>query len=148
MILKSSEELRARLTIAAQEDAEAFNCVLEALKMPKNTDKEIEHRALALQKALKYAALKPMEVVEMCLGILNLAWDLHDKSDPYTISDIGVGALMANAGLEGAILNVRINLSLIKDNVFIEEINSRVDKLRKDGNKIFRNIMANVSLYN
>ncbi len=143
-ILERSEILREKLLTAADEDARAFNAVMDAMKMPRNTDSEKAERAEIMQRAFKGAALKPAEIGDMCLDALKLAWDLHDKGNPNALSDIGVGALMANAGLESALVNVEINLPYIKDEDFTREMKSRVQHLRTEGNKIFRNIMANV----
>lgn len=143
-ILEKTEKLRANLLTAADEDTRAFNKVMEAMKMPKETNEEREKRKQALQKAFKGAAVQPMRIAEMCLQVLELAWELHDKGNPNALSDIGVGALMANAGLEGAIMNVEINLPYIKDKQFCEEMKAKVEEVKKKGNKIFRNILAYV----
>lgn len=144
-ILVKSEKLRERLVSAADEDAKAFNSVMDALKMPKETDEEKAKRKEMLQQAFKGAATKPMEIGQMCVDVLGLAWELHDKSNPHALSDIGVGALMAYAGLEGAILNVEINIPSIKDEDFVEEMKEKIEQLRKEGNKVHRNIMANIT---
>lgn len=143
-ILEKTEKLRANLLTAADEDTRAFNKVMEAMKMPKETNEEREKRKQALQEAFKGAAVQPMRIAEMCLQVLELAWELHDKGNPNALSDIGVGALMANAGLEGAIMNVEINLPYIKDKQFCEEMKAKVEEVKKKGNKIFRNILAYV----
>jgi len=144
-ILGKSEKLRERLMSAADEDAQAFNAVMDALKMPKGTDEEKARRTEILQQAFKYAAVKPKEIGEMCVDVLELAWELHDKGNPHALSDIGVGALMANAGLEGAILNVEINIPSIRDEDFVEEMKEKVEQLRRKGNETLKNIMANVT---
>jgi formiminotetrahydrofolate cyclodeaminase len=143
-ILTKSEELRARLLASADRDAEAFNLVIDAMKMPKVTEEEKRIRTEKLQEALKGATARPMEIAELCLEVLKLAWELHDKGNPNASSDIGVGTHMAYAGMEGAIMNVDINLPLLKDGAFAEKMKTRADRLRAEGNRIYRNIAANV----
>lgn len=142
--LDNSTRLREELIQAADRDAEAFNRVIAAMKLPKGTEEEKRIRTQMLQEALKGAALKPFDVALLCIEVLKLAWDLHDKGNPNALSDVGVGAHLAYAGMQGAIMNVEINLPMIKDPEFVDELKEKVEKAKTEGNRVYRHIIANV----
>jgi formiminotetrahydrofolate cyclodeaminase len=144
-LLDESSRLKDRFLTLADQDAEAFNGVIKAMKMPKCTSEQRQKRTAEIQDALKSAAQKPLEVAEGCAQALVLAWRLHDKGNPNALSDIGVAAHMAYAGMEGAIMNVQINLAMIKDAEYAEWLTERIGNIRLEGNRIYRNIIANVS---
>jgi formiminotetrahydrofolate cyclodeaminase len=112
--LASTETLRLELAQMVDEDAEAFNKVMTALKMPKETDEEKAARKKALQQALVDAATVPLAVMEMCLGVIKLARPVAEKGNVNAVSDAGVAALVGRAGVHAAGLNVMINLGGIR----------------------------------
>lgn len=130
-ILKRSEQLRKQLTLLVDKDTEAFNEVMKALKMPKDTDEQKEKRRQALQKGYKSAAQVPLETARTCEKILEVAAIAAEKGNKNSISDAAVSALMAHAGVEAAALNVKINLSSIKDTEFVQKISSEVRDLQQ-----------------
>ena len=130
-VLKRSEQLRKELTILIDKDTEAFNEVMKALKMPKDTDEQKEKRRQALQKGYKSAAQVPLETARTCEKILEVAAIAAEKGNKNSISDAAVSALMAHAGVEAAALNVKINLSSIKDTEFVQKISSEVRDLQQ-----------------
>lgn len=116
--MAQAKELAARLMKSVDSDTEAFNGVMAAFRMPKNTDEEKQSRTKAIQAGYKEAVQSPFNIAQDCLAVLKLATNLIAKSNPNTLSDLGVGAEMAVTGLEGAVMNVRINLPSIKDTDF------------------------------
>jgi methenyltetrahydrofolate cyclohydrolase len=130
-ILKESEQLRSQLTELIDKDTLAFNEVMKALKMPKETEEQKEKRQQALQAGYKSAALVPLETAKTCEKILNLALVAAQKGNKNSITDAGVSALMAHAGVDSAIFNVKINLGSIKDEKFVEKISFELKELHE-----------------
>ena len=96
-------------------DEEAYNVLSAAYRLPKETDEQKKARTAAIQKALINATATPMEIAEACVGVLALCGPIAEKGNVSAVSDAGVGALLAEAGLRSAALNVQINLAAIKD---------------------------------
>jgi formiminotetrahydrofolate cyclodeaminase len=130
--LKKSEKLRKELTRLIDEDTEAFNDVMKAFKMLKDTEEQKAKRSKAIQEGYKTAANVPLETARNCEQILDVAMVVANKGNQNSITDAAVSALMAQAGVESAILNVKINLGSIKDETFVKKISSELDKLQKN----------------
>jgi formiminotetrahydrofolate cyclodeaminase len=120
-VLVESEDLRKKMTVLVEKDTEAFNAVMAAFGMPKNTEEEQKQRAAAIQQATKSAALVPLDVMSLCGHALSLAKVVAEKGNKNSASDAGVAALMLQAACAGAALNVRINLASLSDASFVRE---------------------------
>ena len=140
-VLKKSEQLRKKLTKLIDEDTEAFNDVMKAFKMPKETEEQKKKRSEAIQEGYKTAAAVPLETANTCEKILDVAMVVAKKGNQNSITDSAVSALMAQAGVESAILNVKINRGSIKDETFVKKISSELDKLQKNTAKKTEEIM-------
>jgi len=112
-------------------DTEAFNGVITAMRLPKKTTEEKVARLAAIQQGYKYATLVPMDTAETCVKVIKELLEVAEIGNPNSASDVGVGALMAYAGFEGAALNVNINLPSIKDDAFRDELFQKIINLRK-----------------
>ena len=125
---------RTRLLELVDEDTNAFNDVMKAFRLLKETDEEKAARSAEIQKGYKKAIDTPMETALKCIEVLELALPVAGKGNKNSITDVGVGADMAAAGLEGAVMNVRINLGSIKDKDYVEEKENAVREMisRKD----------------
>jgi formiminotetrahydrofolate cyclodeaminase len=97
--------------------------------MPRGTVEEKAARTAAIQEALKAATVVPMQVAEACVGVLGLCTEAAEKGNRNAVSDAGVAALMAEAGLRSAALNVIININAIKDEAFCAEAQGKLDSL-------------------
>ena len=123
----SARQYRSELLTLADRDAAAYADVSAAFKLPK-TSPELElARQAAIQTALQGACDVPLETAKACLAVLHLALAVADMGNPAAVTDAGVAALTAGAGIEGAIINVRINLADITDPHFRT---SRIDDVR------------------
>lgn len=129
--LKKSESLMTSLIELVDEDAKAYNKVVEAFRMPKNDESKVE-RARAIQESLRSAAEVPLRTAKECLEALRISKDIAEKVYSNCITDLGVAVLLAYAGAKGAVLNVRINLSSIKDDELRRKLQSEVEKIEKD----------------
>ena len=128
-LLEQSEALRHELTDLLQADVEAFTGVSQAYKMPRKTPEAKAARSAAIQEALKLATMPPIHVAEACVRVLDLCTPAAEKGNRQAVSDAGVAALMAEAGLRSAALNVLINLNTIKDEAFSKEWGDKLDAL-------------------
>jgi len=136
-IISSSEKLRYELSQLIEEDVKVFNNFMATYKMPKETEDEKKMRTEKIQEALIKAAKVPLRVAYKCLDILNLSKEVAEKGNANVVSDAGVAVLMAEAALESAILNVKINLRMIKDEKVRTELFSSIKKivLKEKGQK-------------
>ncbi len=136
-IISSSEKLRYELSQLIEEDVKVFNDFMSTYKMPKETEDEKKVRAEKIQESLIEAAKVPLKVANKCLDILSLSKEVAEKGNINVVSDAGVAALMAEAALESAILNVKINLRMIKDEKVRTELSSSIKKilLKEKGQK-------------
>ncbi len=131
-VLEEAERLRAELTVAVDRDAAAFNGVMAAFRLPKETPEQKQARSEAIQAATLEAARVPMEVVGMAVAVMGLAVQVVTLGNINAISDGGSGAALARAALTGAGLNVRINLASLKDSDAVEELLAGLRSLEKE----------------
>jgi len=114
-LIVKAEQLRAALTARMDEDAAAFDAVMAALKLPKDTAEEQATRAAAIQKATLNAAEVPLATAREALQVLELALTVARKGNVNAVSDAASAAWMSMASIQGAALNVRINAVSIED---------------------------------
>lgn len=110
-ILERAEALRASMQRAVELDADAFNAVMDAYRLPKDTPEQRAERDQAIESAMLAAAQAPLNVAEMAVEVLELAHQVIAKGNLNAISDGASGAAMARAALNGSGLNVRINVN-------------------------------------
>ncbi len=130
-ILKKSESLRKELTELLEEDVRVYTELSQTMKMPRDTEEQKSARAKLMDKALKAATNVPMRVAEACVAVMELCPSAAEKGNTNAVSDVGVGILMAEAGLRSAALNVLINLGWIKDESFVAESRKKLNDLLK-----------------
>ena len=127
-----AEEIRNRMLELSQADADVFNIFMKALGLPKNTNEEKAIRTAAIQQAYKDAAMVPFEIGELANQIFDLAELASRKGNQNLITDGIIAAINARAAVKSAFLNVRINLSGIKDESFVAELTSKMYAIEKD----------------
>jgi formiminotetrahydrofolate cyclodeaminase len=120
-VLNEAEALRLRLTDLAEADTQAFDQVMAAYHLPKETPTEQAVRQTGIQSALQGATQVPLETARACGAVVNLAAQVVEKINPNALGDAGAAVLLAEAGLKGAQLNVAINLTAIQDPIFVQE---------------------------
>ena len=119
-------ELKERLMDVMDRDTEAFNAVSAAFAMPKATDEEKAARSAAIQAGLKGCTKTPMEMMELMDEAVTLAASLLDSGfNDTAASDLGVSFLSLKAGIQGAWLNVLINVGSLKDREFADDYRAR-----------------------
>ncbi len=139
---EKAQEIQAALIRAVDEDTKAFNKVIAGMRMSKDTPEEKEARKKAIQGGYKHAALVPYRTMELCFDIFDLAGTVGKRGLAASITDVGVAAMMANAGVKGAALNVKINLGEIDDKEFVEKMGSELQDYMDRADKKTGEIMA------
>ena len=127
-----AEAIRNRMLELSQADADVFNIFMNALGLPKNTDEEKATRTAAIQQAYKDAAMVPFEIGELAYQIFDLAELASTKGNQNLITDGIIAAINARAAVKAAFLNVRINLSGIKDEAFVADVTAKMNAIEQD----------------
>jgi formiminotetrahydrofolate cyclodeaminase len=130
-VLRRSEELRAQLEQAVEDDVAAYGGYSEASKLPRETDEQQRARDAALDAALRESTLVPLGVAERCAELLELALRAAELGNPFLISDAAVGAELAAAARASAELNVRLNVGGISDPGFASGVGARLEAVRE-----------------
>ena len=136
----TAQQLKDELLALVDEDTAAFNKVMDAFALPKESAEEKAARAAAIAKATKYAAEVPLKVMETASKSYELLAEMAERGNPASVSDIGVGALATRACIEGAALNVKINLAQLKDEKFKTASWKRIEQISTDSDTQFEKI--------
>lgn len=131
---------------AIADDAEAYDQVFNAYKLPKETDQEKAVRSEAIQKGLTHAARVPLSVAERCVSIMPYIREVAEKGNQNAITDACVAMMCARTGALGAILNCRINISSIKDADVAGELASRCDQLQQQAVSMEQELLNSVEI--
>ena len=122
------DNLRGDFLRLVDDDSAAYARVAEAMKLPKATDDEKKLRGERIQIALLAASRVPLEVAKTSRRLLEACERGLEKAPSAAVSDVGVGALMAEAALRGAAMNVMINLASVKDRGQVKELSEDLDR--------------------
>lgn len=124
--------LRNKLLDDIERDSFAYNKVMEAYKMPKDTDEQRQLRNKKIEESAKIAAEVPLDVAETSFKILPLAEAVVARGNSNAVTDGLVAAMLARTAVLSALLNVRINLDTINDQDFVQEYKKRADELQAE----------------
>ena len=127
---EKGREYQEKLMYLVDEDTNAFNKIMDAVRMPKNSDEEKGKRAKAMNDATKYAIEIPFEVMKTCYESMEVMKAMAEIGNPNSISDAGVGALCARAGAIGAFMNVKINCADFEDQGFVNDVMSKGEEIQ------------------
>jgi glutamate formiminotransferase len=135
-----AQQLKDELLSLVDEDTAAFNKVMDAFALSKESAEEKAARSAAIEQATKYAAEVPLKVMETASKSYELLAEMAEKGNPASLSDVGVGALATRACIEGAALNVRINLTQLKDEKFKGALLKKIEQISTDSDTQFKKI--------
>lgn len=141
-IESKASDLQAGLLALADEDAKAYNAVVAAMKLPKGSDREKASRVAAMQAAYKEATRVPLETMAACGEVLDLAALALEKGNRSATTDAAVAILLAEAGVRGASLNARINLTAIQDEAFRASAEATMDRILSQVDEVGHRAMA------
>ena len=134
-------EYQNKLLSLVDEDTNAFNMIMMAFQLPKETDIDKEKRHNAIQKATKNAILTPFKVMEVSYESMGLMKKMAEIGNPNSITDAAVGALCSRTSVMGAFLNVKINCNDYNDKKFVKDILAKCDKLINKTKNIEKEIL-------
>lgn len=130
-MLQKTADLMDRFEELMKADIEAFGAFMAVYKLPKNTEEEKAERAVRMQEALVQATETPLRIAESCIEVLELAEQAALKGNKGAVSDAGVATYLSEAALNAALLNVDINVPLIKDGAYVSQTVAKRNELRR-----------------
>lgn len=133
--------IRERLIAYIDKDSEAYDRVFAAFKLPKDTEEEKAERSRVIQEATKEAALVPMQVAEEVGMVMETIIYVAHKGNQNAVTDACVAMMAARTCVLGALLNVRINLTSIKDEEFVKRMTARADHLEAEAIRIEKKLL-------
>ena len=128
-LMAGAEKLRKEFLQLIDRDAEVFEPLSGAYRMPSETEDEKAEKEAVMEKALLSACLVPMEIMEKCCEALSLIRGFAEKGSVLALSDAGVAAVCLKAALQGASLNVFINTKMMKDRACAEDLNRKAEAM-------------------
>jgi len=125
-----------------EEDTNAFNKVMAAIRLPQSSPKEKMTKEKAIREANIYAIRVPWEVAKLSYRVMELALQLVNEGNPNSVSDVGVAGEVGMAAIRGACLNILINLPEVKsDDRFVKDMNTKMDALIPKAEKLQKQIL-------
>ncbi len=143
-VVVRAEALRAQLTAAIDADSTAFDAVMAAMKMPKDTEQQKAARAEAIQAATQRAIDVPLAVVRACVDLLELTREVAAHGNANALSDAASAAHLARAAIEAAAMNVRINAAGLDDKTSARRQAEALKALRVRGAALVEQVLAEV----
>lgn len=138
------QDIKFKLVKAVDDDTNAFNQYMDAMRMPKKTEEDKKKRFDAMQQGLKTAVQVPYNTALLSYEAIGIAGTVAKHGNPNSITDVGVGAQSAYTGVLGGIYNVLINLKDIKDDDFVKEMKTKCDELKAKALKELNEVLSYV----
>jgi glutamate formiminotransferase/formiminotetrahydrofolate cyclodeaminase len=139
-----AQEIKDKLIKNIDDDSNAFNEYMEAMRLPQTTADEKSERISAMQMGLKKAVQVPLMTAKLSYEAIKICEVVKQHGNPNSITDVTVGARMALTGVQGGVLNVLINLKDIKDEEYIAEMKGECAALIAEASKLADNILEEV----
>ena len=136
------ERLSARLRELMGEDSESFEAVLRAYRLPKESQDQKRERDARIETAMRGAVDVPLETAERSFQVLKHLRELADLGNPNALSDVAVGALLAQSAVKGASYNVYVNLNSLSDGEASDLARQKMTRLIDDARAIAEEIEA------
>ena len=133
--------IRERLIRDIDRDSEAYDRVFAAFKLPKDTEEEKAERSRVIQDATKEAAMVPMQVAEEIASVMETIIYVAHKGNQNAVTDACVAMMAARTCVLGALLNVRINLTSIQDEVFVGMMRKKADELEANAIRVEQKLL-------
>ena len=131
-LVERVQKIRQQLLLDVDRDSEAYNVVFAAFQMPKETDEEKAARSAQIQEATKIAANVPMEVARRVYSLLSDIEEVVSNGNQNAVTDGCVAMMSARNAIIGALFNVRINLTSIKDEQYVADMTAEADRLERE----------------
>ncbi|PMP74387.1 MAG: glutamate formimidoyltransferase [Aciduliprofundum sp.] len=144
-IVKVAVRLRDELFSIVDEDVEVFNKIMDALKLPKETEEQARLRKEKIEQASKEACEVPLKTARLCLDVMRLSLRVTEKGNKNAISDGACSAYFAQSALRGALLNIRINLKNISDENYKKMMQDNMQNLIKESSLILEKVEEKIN---
>lgn len=129
---KELEEIREKLLSGVVDDANAYGVIINAYKFPKETEEEKEIRKKEIANAGIVGATAPMLNARLCRRVYDIALELENKTNQSCYTDLAIGKELARVGTNGCVINIEVNLSMVKDEEKLKEFNAAIKELKID----------------
>lgn len=141
---EKGQQIKDELLWLVEEDTHAFNKIMEAFSLPKNSDAEKLSRKQAIQDATRYAIEIPFRTLKKSFEIFELCEAMIHEGNPNSVSDAGVGVLCARAAMHGAFLNVKINATSLEDQTVVKYLLDEAEALIRKADQLETNLLLQV----
>ena len=141
---EEAHSYREALGATIAQDINAYQGVMKAYLLPKATEEDKKNRKEEIQKALKRAADPPLFTAATSLKVLKLCQRAAEKGNPNTVTDAAVGALLAEAALQGGVFNVLVNLSALEEETTVKKMKQELKRLEAEGIKTRDKVLTQV----
>lgn len=141
-VAAKAASIAQELVLDVDRDSDAYDKVFAAFKLPKETDEEKATRSQAIQESTKYAAEVPMEVARRVYSLLDMIDAVVARGNQNAVTDGCVAMMCARCAIVGALFNVRINLTSLKDRDFASKLSQEADKMEEEVNRREKNVIA------
>ena len=141
---EEAHSYREALGATIAQDINAYQGVMKAYLLPRTTEEDKKNRKEEIQKALKRAADPPLFTAATSLKVLKLCQKAAEKGNPNTITDAAVGALLAEAALQGGVFNVLVNLSALEEETTVKKMRQELKRLEAEGIKTRDKVLTQV----
>ena len=145
-VIKKGSSYRHQFIEDIDKDSDAFNEVMAAFKLPKETDEDKEARKNAIQAGTKSATLVPLQVAKDAFEMMELIEKVVERGNKNAVTDGAVAAMMARTAVLSALYNVKINLGSIKDAAFVEGVTKEMEELEAKVGVVESQILSKVQL--
>ncbi|HHT9117211.1 MAG TPA: cyclodeaminase/cyclohydrolase family protein [Candidatus Hypogeohydataceae bacterium YC38] len=142
------EEKRKEMLHLMHQDMEAYQGVMRAYRLPKSQPEEKKQRSLAIQEALKGAMDVPLRLARCSLNLLEDVNRMADKVNPNLAGDVAVAAILAEAALKGAKVNVEVNLSSLKDDGLVNKTRAEISETSERAQSLLKEVIQKVKAHN
>lgn len=139
---EKGQQLKNELMHLVDEDTRAFNLIMDAFGLPKNTDEEKAIRSKAIQDATLYATRVPLNTMKTAFKAYDVCKAMATEGMTSSTSDVGVGALAITAGIKGAMLNVKINAAQLEDKTLAQQLIAEADDIANRAESMQNEILA------
>ena len=143
-ISEAARRAREEFSKLAREDSTAYDAVVAARRLPKETEDQKASRQEAIQKANRKATEVPMRTARLAATLLAALPELVEKGNPNALSDAGSAAILLESAVESALLNVGINLPGVSDAAFVGQMQKETAALQVDSQRLRSQIVASV----
>lgn len=141
---EKGQQIKDELLWLVEEDTHAFNKIMEAFSLPKNSEAEKLSRKQAIQEATRYAIEIPFRTLKKSFEIFELCEAMIHEGNPNSVSDAGVGVLCARAAMHGAFLNVKINATSLEDQTVVKSLLDEAEALIRKADQLETNLLLQV----